>query len=220
MQRYCLKVALSVLLSVSFLPAEDEPPVRILKGELIEWEARGLSGDFSLRDAQSRVHRCQFSPDTYLKRQTLRVTPTGVKPGDYLEVVADIRNGAASCRAVTIYIRASDPARLALGRGGARSLPTRIINDNLWPRGSLTFSGVVQRLETNRMVVQTRLDGAKTFHLRDDTLYSEEGRLVQRGRLEVHTRVFVRAGRGFEGEMEAYQIVWGGIVSPRETLGR
>jgi hypothetical protein len=219
MRHYRLIAVLLVPLLRSF-GADEEPPVRIVKGELIEWEAQGLSGDFSVRDAQSFVHRCKFNADTYLKRQTLRVTPTGVKPGDFLEVVADIRNGPASCRALTIYIRASDPARWAGGRAPTRPLSMRLINDNLWPRGSLTFSGVVQRLEPNRMVVQTRSDGAKTFHLRTDTLFSEQGRLVQRTNLSVHTRVFVRAGRGFEGEMEAYQIVWGGIVTPRETTGR
>jgi hypothetical protein len=67
------------------------------------------------------------------------------------------------------------------------------------------------------MVVQTRKSGSKTFHLRPDTVYTAQGRLVEPGLLEVHTRVFVRAGRGFEGEMEAYQVVWGGIVTPKQT---
>jgi hypothetical protein len=197
--------------------AGEEPPVQILKGELMRWEVRGFSGDLSLRDAFQRVHRCRVTPDTYMTRvQTkLRVTPVAIKPGDFLEVVADQRDGAEHCRALTIYVRVSDPAR-TLARTGSIP-PQRIIMDNLWPRGSLTFAGVVQRVENGRMVVQTRKDGEKTFHLRADTVYTQQGRLVEADRLEVHTRVFVRAGRGFEGEMEAYQVLWGGIVSPRQT---
>ena len=198
------------------LAGQNGPPVRIMRGELIRWEVRGFTGDLSIRDAMHRVHRCSVTPDTYLTRQTLRVTPVGVKPGDFLEVVADLRDGVESCRALTIYVRASDPALVA-ARGPLTVPPQRIIMDNLWPRGALTFAGVVQRLEPDRMIVQTRKDGSQTFHLRADTVYTAEGRLVEAARLSVHTRVFVRAGRGFEGEMEAYQVVWGGIVTPKQT---
>ena len=198
------------------LAGQEGPPVRIMRGELIRWEVRGFAGDLSIRDAMHRVHRCRVTPDTYMTRQTLRVTPVGVKPGDFLEVVADLRDGPESCRALTIYVRASDPALVA-ARGPLTIPPQRIIMDNLWPRGALTFAGVVQRLEPDRMIVQTRKDGSQTFHLRSDTVYTAEGRVVELARLAVHTRVFVRAGRGFEGEMEAYQVVWGGIVTPKQT---
>ena len=86
--------------------------------------------------------------------------------------------------------------------------------ETLAPRGRLTFAGVVQRLEPNLMVVQTRNDGAMAFQLRTDTLFSAEGRLVDRDKLQVHTHVFVRAGNGLYGEMEAYQVVWGDILLP------
>jgi hypothetical protein len=31
----------------------------------------------------------------------------------------------------------------------------------------------------------------------------------------VNTRVFVRAGKSFDNEVEAYQVVWGEILQPR-----
>jgi hypothetical protein len=198
------------------LLAQEEPPVRILRGELIRWDVRGLAGELSLRDALHRMQRCRITPDTYMTRQTLRVTPVGIKPGDFLEIVADLREGIEACRALTIYVRASDPSMRHV-RAPLSIPPQRIIMDNLWPRGSLTFAGVIQQLTPTRMVVQTRKNGEKTFNLRPDTVYTAKGLLVEAGKLEVHMRVFVRAGNGVEGEMEAYQVLWGDIVTPKQN---
>jgi hypothetical protein len=214
------RILAAIAILTPLLAAYEAPPVQILRGELIEWDPRQLAGGFAFRDSDSKVHRCRYSSETHILRQTLRVSPMGVRPGDYFEVVAEMKSGLSSCRALTIYVRALDPARTTNIRSTTAVLGARTFMDNLWPRGSLTFSGVVQRIDPNRMIVQTRQDGQKTFHLRSDTLYSSAGRLVEHGRLAVHQRIFVRAGRGIEGEMEAYQIVWGGIVQPEDRGSR
>ena len=191
---------------------DDLPPVRIVRGLLIEWDMQGLAGEFSVRQTDNHVQRCRVTPETYMTRHAsgLRVRPEGVKAGDFLEVVADLRNGPSRCQALTIYIGVSDPERRS-PRLPSPSPPSRLM-ETLSPRGRLTFAGVVQKLEANRMTVQTRNDGPKTFQLRSDTLFSAEGRVVERDKLQVHTHVFVRAGNGLYGEIEAYQVVWGDIL--------
>jgi hypothetical protein len=63
-------------------------------------------------------------------------------------------------------------------------------------------------------VLRTRLDGDTQVLLRPDTRYLEAGAVVDSGALKPNTRVFVRAGRNLDGEVEAYQVIWGGILDP------
>jgi len=86
--------------------------------------------------------------------------------------------------------------------------------DLLAPRGNLTFSGVIARLAADRLVLHTRLDGEKTILLRDDTRYLDNGTDVDAADLKANTRVFVRAGKNLEDQVEAYQVIWGAILEP------
>jgi hypothetical protein len=89
--------------------------------------------------------------------------------------------------------------------------------DNAFPRGSLTFAGVVLRCTPDRLLVRTHKDGTRIFLLRGDTSYLVNGTQGDSTDLPVHAHVFIRAGRGLEDELEAYQVVWGVIVQPRES---
>jgi hypothetical protein len=64
------------------------------------------------------------------------------------------------------------------------------------------------------MVLRTRIDGQKWILLRKDTRFREDGLLVEPSSLRSSTRVFVRAGPSLDGEVEAYEVVWGEILSP------
>jgi hypothetical protein len=191
--------------------ANIAPALRILKGELLEWNVRGLSGDL-LVDAEEgpRRWRCRVTTDTFLSRASIRIHPAGVRVGDTLEIVAE--GVPSSCVARTVYIRPPDP-RLARKRI-ALSM-SRSALDTLWPRGLLTFTGMVNRVEGNRLYLQTRKFGSKSFALRDDTIFSHAGRNVEPSDLGQQTRVFVRANRTYEGDLEVYHVVWGDILLPR-----
>jgi len=41
--------------------------------------------------------------------------------------------------------------------------------------------------------------------------------MVEAADLKPNTRVFVRAGKNLEDQIEAYQIVWGEILQPTEA---
>jgi hypothetical protein len=213
-------VGLSACLSAQSLPAPTilsepgggAPALRILKGELVEWNVRGLSGDLLLEEGDDgpRRWRCQITNDTFLSRASIRIHPAGVRPGDTVEIVAE--GAPKSCVARTIYVRPPDPRRMRTRVTLARNS----ILDSLWPRGLLTFTGIVNRVEGDRLYVQTRKFGSKSFALRTDTVYSNGGRKVELADLGTQTRVFIRANRTYEGDLEVYHVIWGEILQTRE----
>jgi hypothetical protein len=86
----------------------------------------------------------------------------------------------------------------------------------LFSRGDLTFSGVVSYLSDNRLVLRTRDLGDQTILLRRDTRYLASGDIAKGSDLKANMRVFVRAGKDLFGHTEAYQVMWGGFLEPRE----
>jgi len=204
-----------VLLSIPVICAQSQPPVQILKGDLIEWEVRGLTGEMAVRGLDFRVERCRVTQDTFITRQTMRIAPVGVRVGDHVEVVGDYRLGPSTCTAVTVYVRPPEVPRRVGHLPPLPRLTASSVLDSWWSRGNLTFSGVVRGLEDKRMLLRTRSRGEKWFAVREDTVFNDSGRLVKAGALEVYTRVFVRASLGIDGVLEARQIVWGEIFSPK-----
>jgi len=87
--------------------------------------------------------------------------------------------------------------------------------DYVFPRGNVTFSGVVRRLSPNILVLRTREEPEKLVLLRDDTRFLDSGFPADLSRLAVNTRVFVRGGKNIENDLEAYQIIWGEIAGPK-----
>ena len=79
----------------------------------------------------------------------------------------------------------------------------------------MTFSGVVLRVNPEIIVLHTKTDPEKIVRLRQDTRYLDSGSPCTRSTLLVNTRVFVRAGRNLDDEVEAYQVIWGEIPGPK-----
>ena len=197
---------------VAFAVAAQPPPVRILRGELIEWQVRGPVGDFALRGDDHKVERCRVQPETHIARQTLRISAAGVRVGDSLEVVADARDGP--CIALTIYIRPPEQRRpLTYSSPVVMSLATTAL-PHLWPIGSIGFAGVVSRVDKDRLTIQTRDRAMRSFTVLDDTIFSDTGRLVESNTLVTYTRVWVRATRSYRGDLEAHHVAWGAILTP------
>jgi hypothetical protein len=88
--------------------------------------------------------------------------------------------------------------------------------DVWFPRGNLTFAGVVLRIDPDVLTVKTRRDGVRRFVLRRDTFYLGNGMQLDRQSLPNNTCVFIRAGRNLDQDLEAYEIIWGEIVKPVE----
>ena len=54
----------------------------------------------------------------------------------------------------------------------------------------------------------------KWIVVRNDTRFREDGLKVEQSSLHSSTRVFVRAGKNLDDQIEAYEIVWGEILTP------
>ncbi|HYO82359.1 MAG TPA: hypothetical protein VES20_13230 [Bryobacteraceae bacterium] len=149
---------------------------------------------------------CEFDAHTYIERDGQRVFAGALKAQDPVEMITDKRG--SSCYTRTVRLIASK-SKL----GAVRAYRSSV--DHLYPRGNLTFAGVVRRVSSGQVVLRTREEPEKVVLLREDTRYLDSGNPVGFERLAINTRVFVRAGRNFENELEAYQVIWGEIPGPR-----
>ena len=111
------------------------------------------------------------------------------------------------------------PALLAaLREGAARDGATlRIVADD--GRRAMLAAAVetaerALRLDSDRVVLHTREAGDLSILLRKDTRYLKDGQLVEAGQLQPTMRVFVRAGKDVYEQVEAYQVIWGTILTP------
>jgi hypothetical protein len=78
----------------------------------------------------------------------------------------------------------------------------------------MNISGLVVQRAPYTLTLKTRT-GTATLLLRPDTRYVGAGLRVAADSLQINQRVFIRAGRNLEGDVEAYQVMWGEITSPQ-----
>ncbi len=200
--------------------AEEKMPQGLLEGELLEWDGTPGAGAIVMRDDDNRVYRCSFDAKTYMEAGKEHAPITSLRPGDRLEVLADRDASSNACYIRMVHLMPPKPIglrqrpyRTPLRKSTLSSLNYQF--ESLYPRGNLTFSGVVVRINPERLILRTNGDARETIYLRDDTRYSRAGLKVNSSELRVNSRVFVRAGRNFDDQIEAYQVVWGEILQPR-----
>jgi hypothetical protein len=201
---------------LAFLPAilvAQQAPIGIVRGDLVTWQATAGAGQLSLKLLDGHVYECSFDPKTYFERDNQRVTAGAMAVGDRLEIVSDRKPASQNCYARTVHVMDAASINLSpTARQRFRRTPSP--TESFAPRGDLTFSGVVLRLDGNRLMLKTRSEGEKSILLRSDTRYIGDGQRVEVDSLKTNTRVFIRAGRNLDDDIEAYQIVWGKIVQP------
>ena len=194
-----------------------QPPVplenkALVTGVLLECDAHA-AGEFSIRAADNRVLRYQFDHKTYVEREEHMIEPARLVAGEKVEVLSDSVPGYPLRYARTIHViqPVPPPRPQTLGR-------LRAYDPKAEPpirAGNITYSGVVFRLNRERVVLHTREAGELTILLRKDTRYLADGQLVGADSLKPNMRVFVRAGKDLYNEVEAYQVIWGTILSPQ-----
>lgn len=202
-----------LLITVGALSAQQSAPVGIVRGDLVKWQADSGRGSFELRALDTRLLTCSFDPKTYFERDNQRIGPAAMFVGDRLEIVADREPGASTCYARTVHV--IDPAVLKRPLSRLRLRESVSSTEFLAPRGDMTFSGVVLRVSGDSLLLRTRAGGEQNLLLRSDTRYMGEGLRVAQSTLQPQTKVFVRAGRNLDGDIEAYSVTWGDIVQAR-----
>jgi hypothetical protein len=182
--------------------AQESMPRGIVRGTLVAWEGSAAAGVLTVRNAEGAVYGCSYDRHTYFERNHRLVQVGTLAAGDPVEVVADRRPGLSACYVRMLQVIVSTPARrLAVRRAG----------EPFQPRGNLSFAGLVVHRDPGTFTLRTRT-GERTLLLRSDTRYLGEGVRADAASLCVNMHVFVRAGRNLDGDVEAYQVVWGGIL--------
>lgn len=205
--------ALWVLVLSPLICASQSPgPPPVIAGVLLERDAQPASGEFSLRAADNQVYRFQYDRKTFVERGDDLIDVPRLQPGEKVEVVSDSVAGVLLRYARTIHVVLPQPPAHPLTAGRLHAY--RSSADRAVPAGNLTFSGVVFRLNPERLVMHTRGTGDQTILLRQDTRYLADGEIVEAAELKPNMRVFVRAGTNLYDQVEAYQVIWGKILNP------
>jgi len=192
--------------------AQELAPIGIVRGALIECDATHLT----LGVEESRIFRFLTDGRTFIERDHMRIFCPSLRKGERIELVSDRspEAGTRYARLVSVVNVEIRPRR----QQALMALRAPLLHDDptvsIAPRGSLTFTGVVLRMDADGLVLRTHVNGEKWILVRRDTRYREDGLQVDSSYLRSSTRVFVRGGTNLDGELEAYEVVWGEILAP------
>jgi hypothetical protein len=201
-----------LLLFACQMAAQTPSNSPILRGVVLECEQRS-AGELTVRGTDNEVLRYQFDRRTYVERDEKMIEPARLLPGEKVEIVSDRAPGFTLRYARTIHvIQPVAPVRPQRTNAIPRPYNERL---DTVRTGTLTYSGVVYRVNADKFVLHTREAGDLPILLRKDTRYLEDGQVVDLESLKPNMRVFVRAGKDLYNEVEAYQVIWGNIMAPR-----
>jgi hypothetical protein len=202
--------SIGVLLLVSFaLAAQSPPDAPIVRGVVLECDSRP-AGEISIRNADNQVLRYQFDRKTYAERNNQLIEASHLAPGEKVEILSDREREYTLRYARTIHViqPVPPPRPLTMGRYRAPAAEPTL------PSTTTTYSGVISQLTGDHVVLHTREAGDLSILLRKDTRFLEDGQIVEAAKLKPTMRVFVRAGKDVYQQIEAYQVVWGTILTP------
>jgi hypothetical protein len=197
----------SFILASSLIAQQEVAPIGIVRGALIVCDSTRLT----LRTADNHTYGFVIDSKTFIERDNFRISCSKLDKAESLEIVSDrsTQPGLAYARLIKV-VNPETRSRRRLLTPVEHEDPTLSIA----PRGSLTFTGVVLRMDDDGLVLRTRVDGEKWILVRHDTRFREDGLRVEPSSLHSSTRVFVRAGKNLDDQIEAYEIVWGEILTP------
>jgi hypothetical protein len=208
------KSALCLMLATAAL-AQENAPSGFLRGMLLSWSSVSDGGAFTFVASENRVYSCSYDRKTYMERDNQRATFADAQKGDRLEIVTDRQPGSSLCYARTVHVLDVPRAYVVPGvRPGSRPHSPPLATPP--PRANLTFTGVVVRVTPSILTLRSRAGDRTTIHLRPDTSFLGEGQISNPGSLHANTKVFVRAGKNLDDQVEAYQVIWGEILQPEE----
>jgi hypothetical protein len=211
--------ATGILLLIPWMAAAQagHPPVSpenaaLVRGVLLECDARA-AGEFSIRAADNQVLRYQFDRKTYVEREERLIEAARLVAGEKVEVLSDTVAAYSLRYARTIHVIQPMPPPRPQTLGRLRAYDPK--TEPAVRVGNITYAGVVFRLNSQRVVLHTRAAGDLSILLRKDTRYLADGQLVDAESLKPNMRVFVQAGKDLYNDVEAYQVIWGSILTPR-----
>lgn len=193
------------------LAAQESAPVGIVQGRVSLLMIRAGLGSLDITTDAGTLYQCGFDSTSLIEREHIRIPAAEIADKEKVELVVDRKRGRCFAR----IIRVLGPAPVAAASGRPRVRPPLRPFETLFPRGNLTFAGIVLRTSPAMIVLRTRAEPEKVIMLRDDTRFLEDGVTSELKSLAVNTRVFVRGMRTFDDEIQAFQVVWGEIEGPK-----
>jgi hypothetical protein len=212
--------AAGLLALLPLLAAAQTPPgASLTRGVLLERDTSAAGGEFSIRADTNEVFCYRFDPQTYVVRDSRLTSLPALNPGENVEVISVAVEGLLVHYARDVHVISdAPPAPRPRPVPGAGLLTGVDPLDHFFPTlplGNLTFSGVVYRVNGERVVLHTRA-GDQPILLRHDTRYVEDGENVDHASLKPNMRVFIRGGKDIWDQVEAYQVYWGQILLPQQ----
>jgi hypothetical protein len=201
-----MRLCTAGVLLATTLVAQQEVTPAIVRGTLTLADG----GILEVRRAIGNPVRCSFDSHTWIEQDRKKLSLTALEPGLNVELLTDLRAGRCYTRTLRIV-----PAGVSAATRRPPMTPVRSTIENIYPRGNLTFGGVVIRRSPTLLVLRTRTEPEKLVRLRDDTRFLDSGSPATAADVAVNTRVFVRAGKNFDNDVEAYQVIWGEIAGPK-----
>jgi len=190
--------------------AQENGPIGVLRGNLVAWNGTARAGTLEFNSSGGRLLQCSYDDKTWFERENQRIAVSGMSVGERIELVADRNPPSPACYARTVQVfDVRVPTRTAAGKP---RLLSSSVTDSFAPRGDMTIAGIVLGIDGNWLKLRTRNDGHREVLLRPDTRYLGYGTPADRASLRQQTVVFVRAGRNLDGDVEAYQVIWGEIL--------
>jgi hypothetical protein len=199
-----------------------EIPPGVFRGALLSRQGGDQAGDLILRargagpdEDEDTDLVCHYDAHTYAARDHHRIAVSSLNAGEPLEILANRKPGSQACYASMVQAIDAEAERIAeraADRAGQFKKQNPGARFFFTPRGDRTFAGVVVRLTARALTLRTRA-GEAILALRPDTRYWDDGLGATRADLRVNTHVFVRAGRSWDGVVEAYQVMWGEILN-------
>lgn len=186
-----------------------------MRGVLLETDA-GTAGEFSVRAADFHVIRFRFDAKTAVDRQQESINVSALRPGDEVEVSSSQIGDDPLRYARAIHVTVALPPPTAIRHPISRLRPYNAQEERMLPKGDLSFSGVIVRLDPERLVLRTRAGAEQIVILRQDTRYLENGELAALASLKPSMHVNVRGSRNLYGDVEGYQVAWGDILEVRK----
>lgn len=180
-------------------------PAGYFRGYLVRVEGTAAEGVLVARGDSGGLFDCGYDAKSYLEFAKQRVAATRLVAGDRLDILSDRSGPERACYIRILHVLPPEPFRSRAAQ--ARRPPAPVA-----PVATQTLAGVVVRNENGLLILRTR-EGRRTVLVRRDTRFIGDGLRGDAGSLGANQRVFVQAGRNLDGELEAYQVTWGEILS-------
>jgi hypothetical protein len=209
-----MRCIIALFFIAGFASAQESAPVGIVSGNLSLLLVRAGKGTLDVKTAAGTVYQCDFDTGSLIERDNLPIAPATLVKGEPIELLADRKRDRCYARIIRVSRRSAGVTPAVSKRPNKWRFSTNAI-DHIYPRGNLTFSGIIRRMTPTTLVLRTRTEREKIIVLRDDTRYLDSGLPGELAGLGVNTRVFIRGSKTFDDTLEAHQVIWGEIAGPK-----